>query len=303
MNLERGASVSNCKIKFNMPVLPAGSISVTKQFSGTDNYNDDYEFTIYDTTNEITQPVSNAKYIVDEQEYYTDENGKFYLKKDQTALFILNNYHSYYVEETNSGLHSKSLNCTLDEINCPYIDKTGEFTINPDSQYAIVFTNEVKKYNVNIDKIVYYNDSQDDFEFEFYLRDVNNLPVDIPDAINSEYLVDHVNGIVTFNLKNGENVTIRDIPIDTICTLKEINHDGYQVLIKNGDIILSNSHIYENFRIDSDKTMTVHNTPGVILPETGGNGILWYLFIGISLILISIKFGYKYLLSSNRNWV
>jgi len=126
------------------------------------------------------------------------------------------------------------------------------------------------------------------------LKDENNLPVDIADDDNSEYTVDHDNGIVTFNLKNGESVTIEDIPIDTLVTLQELDHDGYQVIMKSGNVVLVNGDTYQNFNMDSDKNITVHNTPGVVLPETGGTGTIWYLLIGISLIAISIRFGYKF---------
>ena len=81
--------------------------------------------------------------------------------------------------------------------------------------------------------------------------------------------------------------------------LTETKHDGYQVIIKSGDITLSSNDNYE-FVMDSDKNMTVHNIPGVVLPETGGTGIMWYLLIGISLIVISIKFGYKYIINMKQ---
>jgi len=302
--LERGASVSNCKIKFNMPVLPSGTLSVLKQFNGTDKYDETYEFTLYDTTGNTIIPVANAEYKVNDQIFYTNNEGKFTLKNDQTALFVLTNYHDYYVEETNSGQHAQSYSCTLNKSDClvkndqgeDVISKnrTGEFSINPDSIYQAVFTNEIKKFDLNIDKIVYLSDDEEQFEFKVMLKDENNLPVDIADDDNSEYTVDHDNGIVTFNLKNGESVTIEDIPIDTLVTLQELDHDGYQVIMKSGNVVLVNGDTYQNFNMDSDKNITVHNTPGVVLPETGGTGTIWYLLIGISLIAISIRFGYKF---------
>jgi len=41
----------------------------------------------------------------------------------------------------------------------------------------------------------------------------------------------------------------------------------------------------------------------VVLPETGGPGIIWYLLIGISLIIVSIKFGYKYIFNMKEDKV
>ena len=294
--LERGAGVTNCKINFNMPVLPSGTLTVQKQFNGTElRPNENYEFTLYDTTNNNKQPVANAKYKVNEVEYYTNSEGKFTLKKDELALFQLINNHKYYVEETNTGTHAQSLSCSLNGNSCPQSNKTQEFTINPESAYQAVFINEVKKFDLTIDKIAYLSDGTENFEFQLQLKDNNNQKVDIPDALSSEYLVDHINGIVTFDLKNAESVTIKDIPIDTLVTLKETKHDGYQVIIKSGDEVLANGDTYENFIMNSNKNITVHNTPGVELPATGGAGTMWYILIGISLIAISIKFGYKYI--------
>lgn len=301
--LERGASVSNCSIKFNIPVLPSGALSVQKQFSGTDKYNENYEFTLYDTTSGEDVPVANTKYTIGENEYYTDENGKFTLKNTQTALFTLTNYHTYYVKETNAGQHAQSLSCTLNSTACPSINQTSEFTINPESLHQAIFTNEIKKYDLNINKIVNYDINNNyQFSFKLTLKDKENKPVDIPDAKNSEYTVDHQKGIITFKLKHGENVNIKDIPIDTKVTLEEINHDGYQVIIKSGTITLANGDTY-NFNMDANKNITVYNQPGVLLPATGGTGTTWYLLIGIILIVISTKFGYKYLFNNQEEGV
>lgn len=300
--LERGASISNCSIKFNMPVLPSGTLAVSKQFNGVDKYNEDYEFTLYDTTNGEV-PVANAKYTVEDVEYYTDAAGKFTLKSGKTAFFTLNNNHTYYVKETNTGQHASAYSCTLNGVSCPSVDTTREFTINPESTYQAIFTNEVKKFNLKIDKIVNYDTNNDyQFSFKLTLKDKENKPVDIPDAKNSEYTVDHQKGIITFKLKHGENVNIKDIPIDTKVTLEEINHDGYQVIIKSGTITLANGDTY-NFNMDANKNITVYNQPGVLLPATGGTGTTWYLLIGIILIVISTKFGYKYLFNNQEEGV
>ena len=291
--LERGATVSNCKIRFNIPVLPSGSLSVQKLFEGIDNYNEDYEFTLYDTTNATPEPVTNTKYTIGDTEYETDINGKFTLKTNEVAIFKLINGHKYYVKETNTGDHAISYNCSLDSTSCPNINQTSEFIINPESSYQAIFTNKVKTFNLKISKIAYDSESDEVFEFKLNLKDKNNLPIDIKDDVNSKYIVDHTNGIVTFNLKNEEEIIINDIPIDTIITLEETKHDGYQTIIKTKDIVLANGDTYE-FTMDSDKDITVHNISGVMLPETGGVGIYIYLFIGLCLILISFKFGYSY---------
>ena len=290
--LERGASVANCKIRFNIPVLPNGSISVGKQFEGIDKYNDNYEFILYDVTNNA--PVINTEYTIGQNKYTTDETGKFTLKNTEVAIFQLTSNHTYYVEEVNTGAYATSYSCSLDGISCPDINKTPQFTINPESTYQSIFTNKVKTYDLKVSKIAYLSEENEDFEFKLILKDENAYIVDILDDINDpiSYNVDHEEGIVTFTLKNEESVIIKDIPINTVITLQETKHNGYQTTIKSGDTLLSNTDTYE-FILDSNKEITVYNTSGVTLPNTGGIGEIKYMSIGILLILIS-GLGYNY---------
>lgn len=293
--LERGAAISNCKIRFNIPVLPSGSLSVQKLFDGFDNYNDDHEFTLYDVT--TGTPVKDAKYIINSTEYYTDEKGCFVLKTGEVASFTLTNYHTYYIEETNPGPHSINHSCSLDGVECNLENKTNEFIIKPESSYEAVFTNKVKTYNLNVSKIAYNSTEEEIFEFKIELFDSNGMKIDIPPNINSlnNYEIDTENKILTYNLKSEEILTLSDIPINTIVNISETNHDGYSVVIKSGDITLSETDTYE-FTMDGNKDITVYNIPGVTLPETGGDGILLYLFIGTFVILISVIYGYNYFL-------
>lgn len=282
--LERGAAISNCKIRFNIPVLPSGSLSVQKLFNGTDVYNDNHEFTIYDVT--AGAPSANTKYKINNKEYSTDNNGKFTLKTGEIAVFTLTNYHTYYVEETNPGPHSVSDSCTLDNKECLKINKTKNFTIEPDSSYNAVFTNKIKTYDLNISKIAYNSKEDEIFKFKITLNKKDNK-INIPNNIisDNEYEID--NNILLFNLKTEEKITIKDIPINTEIYLKEIQHDGYSTAIKSKDITLSETDNYE-FIMDDNKNITVYNIPGVTLPETGGIGILPYIIIGVLLILIPI---------------
>ena len=290
--LERGAAISNCKIRFNIPVLPSGSLSVQKQFDGIDEYNEPYKFMLYDVTAGV--PASNTKYVIGDTEYYTDLNAKFNLKTDEGATFILTNYHKYYVEETNTGNYAVSKSCTLNSNPCTNINQTDEFLMEPESTHQVVFTNQIKKFNLKVSKNVYSDSNNETFEFKITLKDRNGNPVQIEDVTTTNtYQIDNTNGIITYNLKNEESIIINSIPINTIINLEEVKHDGYQTIIKSGDIELSNSDTYE-FILDSDKDITVHNIPGVMLPETGGIAV-WFNLIGIFLIFISVGYAYKYL--------
>jgi len=291
--LERGAAVANCKIRFNIPVLPSGSLSVQKKFVGTDYYDTDYEFTLYDVSSGVAQGVANTKYTVGNLEYFTDANGKFTLKTNQEAIFKLTNEHTYYVEETNPGTYADSYMCSFDGEDCDSINKTLEFTMDPESTYQVIFTNKIKTYDLTVRKEV-YGESNEKFDFQLDLTRDSKV-VSIPMDSDGKYVVNQDSGIVTFSLGSLEDVVIKNIPVGTNIVLRELEHDGYHTIIKSGDVLLANGDMYE-FVLNEDRNIVVHNLPGVVLPETGGKGIFGYIIIGSLLLLISIIYKYKYIL-------
>lgn len=284
--LERGAAVTNCKIKFNIPVLPQGSLSVGKEFIGIDKYNEDYQFRLYDVTDDKVG--ANLEYTIDGKVFKTDENGMFSLKNTEVAVFKLTSNHSYYVEEINSGENAIPYSCTLDEKTCPSVSKTANFLINPESSYQAIFTNKYKTYDLNLTKKVEDIASDDSFDFRVSLEGENTsrelLLKDIDNDI--KYSFDSNDNII-FNLKNNESITIYNIPIDSNVKIEEIKHDGYNVMYKEDDIHLSSNDNYE-FIMNDNKNIVVYNIPGIILPETGGIGSIYYKYIGIFLISLSL---------------
>lgn len=307
--LERGAAVSNCKINFNIPVLPSGSLSVMKDFEGSDVYNEDHTFKLYKklddgTSVKAADEVYTLKTIVDGNQVEipnqkTTGEGTFTLKDGEEAVFSsLSNYHNYYVEETTPGSHSTWSSCILDGETCkvdnePSNQQTGVFEMEPDSTHKVVFTNKIKTFNLNVSKIA-YDETEKEFDFKLNLsHELLSSPIIIPSDSNSKYTVNSETGEITFKLKNGEDIDIIGIPIDTKVNLQEINHDGYKTVIKSGDETLADGDTYE-FTITDSKEVTVHNIPGVELPETGGSGIQNYLILGLFLIIVSLSCGYKY---------
>lgn len=288
--LERGQGVSNCKIRFNIPVLPSGSLSVQKLYEGNTKYDDDYEFSIFDvTSNQIVKDIS---YTIDNHEYNINSKGIFTLKKDEVAVFKLTNNHQYYVKEINPKEHSVFYKCSLNNIECKNNNKTETFEIKPDSYHKVVFTNKVKTYNLKITKNA-YDSTNENFSFKLNLdNSLNDVFKDIEIISSNKYEINHEKKIITFNLMNDEIININNIPLDTLIKLEETFYDGYNPIIKTGDIILSNNNVYE-FNIDSDKELVVLNIPGVMLPETGCNGGWLYLIIG-SILLMFVFSTYSY---------
>lgn len=113
--LERGSNITNCSIKLNIPPIPKGSLSVSKNVDDSDGGYFDaeklYTFVLYDGDG---KPVPNEPYKVSAigttlvTEGKTDENGRFQLKANQTATFTNitavdqnGKKYSYYVSELN----------------------------------------------------------------------------------------------------------------------------------------------------------------------------------------------------------
>lgn len=120
--LERGAGASNCKIEFNMPVLPKDSITIGKAISNYDEgaYSDvDFEFEVYtgagDTKDKYTKVTSGNYTLVKADGTRKicpiDSSGKIILRHGEQAIINdLQQGMNYYVKET--GLSSS----TYDEV-------------------------------------------------------------------------------------------------------------------------------------------------------------------------------------------
>lgn len=290
--LERGAAVSNCKIRFNIPVIPSGSISVQKELEGTNDYDESYKFLIYDKTNE--QALANQSYKIGDNTYNTDENGYFTLKKQQKATFILTNDNEYYIEEIDSGSFAESYKCSVNgkETGCENTSKTNLITIDPESSYLVLFTNKVTASNLTINKVVSGTDEDETFNFKLTLKDSEGNIINKIKENPEEYLFDSDNGIVTFSLKNGENVVIEGIPTGAKINIEEINSEGFTTYMKENDIYVSNKAKGE-ITLNANRNITVYNVVSVLLPETGGIGTIIVMLTG--LILMLIPFVYKFI--------
>lgn len=126
--LERGAAASNCKIKFNMPVLPEDSIRIGKEISNYDEgaYNDvEFQFQLYtgsgnnkDSFNLVRgKDYTLIKANGEQSTEHVGENGIFTLKHGEQAQFDkLGLDTNYYVKEI--GLSS----ATYDQVTIESVD-------------------------------------------------------------------------------------------------------------------------------------------------------------------------------------
>lgn len=94
----------------------------------------------------------------------------------------------------------------------------------------------------------------------------------------------------TFSLENNGTGTVEQIPINSQVTIKELSHDGYTVTIKRKNKLLASGDTY-TFKITDDTNIDVHNTTSIILPETGSVGIMFFIYGGMSAMLIAVMAG------------
>lgn len=319
--LERGAAVSNCKIRFNIPAIPAGSLTVNKQFEGTEKYNDEYTFALYDAS--TNSPVPNGtKYTLGGVEYTIDnDRGEFKLNNNETAVFVskteqddpegnyLRHNQSYYVKEVNPGNNAEVYSCTLNGTNCGQLSQSDNFVMTPSETHAVVFKNKTKTYNLNVSKEAINSYEGELFDFQLTFKDENGNVVNANDltiTAPNGYNIDQTNnGIVTFQLETAQNILVTGIPINTVIDIKELNHDGYHTSMKaienDVETALVQGDSYTIEKISENKDIKVYNTPGVVLPETGGIGTLIYIVVGLSMVLASAVLSIAFIRSSKES--
>jgi len=297
--LERGACVSNCKIKFNMPILPPGELNVKKEVTGlTSDIAESYQFKIYDVTKGTATALSNYPFTIAGNSYSTDANGVFTLKKDETAKFQVTINNKYRIDEVNSGENYEPFSCTLNGTACSNIDKTDNILISDTTAQNVVFTNKRITYDITVKKDV-IDDATGEFDFTFVLKNnIGNIimPMYEPSAADG-YSLNNTTGEITFNLKDNESIILKGIPRSVTATLKEVTHDGYNVLIKEGVEVLSKGDTCK-IPVNKNISITVENIPDVRLPETGSSSELIMLLAGI--VLMIVPFVYKYVYLKNR---
>lgn len=143
--LERGAGSSNCKIKFNLPTVPKGSLNVGKTAVG-ESADIDYTFEV---TNGAGQPVASALYTIQgtSQTGTTDAQGIFTLKSGQVATFTgLTNGNYTVTELDGEGYYLSDYTTTVTTVDgsgstAGHIATAGTVSIDPNTVATVGFTN------------------------------------------------------------------------------------------------------------------------------------------------------------------
>lgn len=148
--------------------------------------------------------------------------------------------------------------------------------------HYLTISNKPDKQSVTITKSVIGEQNSDGFLFELEVMDYS-LPSPDKDA---PYTVE--NGKAYFRLNNNESITLDNIPQNSNVSIRETEHDGYTVFIKENGVTLADNDIIRLDNVDKHHTIDFYNQSGYELPNTGGKGMEWLLISGAILIGASI---------------
>lgn len=243
--LERYSGVSNCRMRFNLPVVPQRSITVAKKVVGSDNSalscvpDEDYTFQIWtaqgdnDTIDATTfSALAGWSYTIegDTGTHQTDGNGNFKLKDGQKAIFAdIPRFTEVYVKETVIGSESlythtgPTVTQGGDDIN--YTNNQTATLVMPNTSLNYEFTNKLAFGTVVVRKEVeggadgLINPNQ---QFSFILN-VGDGTHKVKSCTFGS--LNNSSGVVTapFDLQQGEQQAFGRIPVGLPYKLTEQN--------------------------------------------------------------------------------
>lgn len=236
--MDSGHGTSNCSLKFNMDPLPSGNLSVKKvetelneEFCGET----EYAFELYRKTEEDSEysKVTNATFTITGEgdaanndlsgDVYTiGDDGIFKLKGNQTAIFTtgVTVKDTLYVKEITDG-NLYTTTHTVNNNTKDGVQTDGIFISKPDDAHDVVFTNQWKTADLNIKKETIGEVGEASY----------SLTLSHPATSN----------VFSVPIKNGETVTIDNLPIGYEFTLEETDpSDGafrYQAPTYNDQVV------------------------------------------------------------------
>lgn len=181
---------------------------------------------------------------------------------------------------------------TVDVVECSYelddlsytvtTEKSGQATtLSTHSQPKFYFVNDYRKSaaTLTVEKIVNGADTSGSFPFV--------VSCVITDPNTGEKTTVHE----AFTLTNHGVQNVANLPIGAEVTLTETKYDGYTAAVYRGGKQVADSGTY-TFTITENTELTVYNTLGVPLPETGGATPYLFIYGGLFLMLSAVVTGY-----------
>ena len=156
--------------------------------------------------------------------------------------------------------------------------------------------NTYKKRNLTIKKFVEGVDTNQDFTFEIEAKyKGSNLEgtYTVIRKIDNKESTENVtfsNGKATIELKDKEQITIKDLPYSTTYIVKELDTDGFIVKYQvNGGVIeIYDAKKQKSYTLNDNMEIKFTNVSGYELPATGSSGMLILLIIGSLLLVVPI---------------
>lgn len=181
---------------------------------------------------------------------------------------------------------------TVDVVECSYelddlsytvtTEKSGQATtLSTNSRPEFSFVNNYRKSaaTLTVEKIINGTDTSGSFPFV--------VSCVITDPNTGEKTTVHEE----FTLTNHGVQYVANLPIGAEVTLTETKYDGYTAAVYRGGKQVSDSGTY-TFIITENTELTVYNTMGVPLPETGGATPYLFIYGGLFLMLSAVVTGY-----------
>ena len=235
--LERATSCANCKILFNMPILPTGQLTVEKQVEGvrtalTDQ--EEYRFALVQQTASGERPAAGVDFDrIDVSDGRvlgtgtTESDGGFTLKAGQQAVFSLGAGKTYLVRETDPGPYAIPVGCTLNGTARPLATESGVASIDPEAPATVVFTNQLRTTSVTIRKLVAGNMGDRNQPFSFQVR-----VYAAPPASGGNILP----GGGTVSIIHGQTQTLENIPVGAWVWVTEEGAEDYETVYQVGSL-------------------------------------------------------------------
>lgn len=238
--LERATSCANCRILFNMPILPTGTLTVEKEVEGTLTElteDTDYGFVLLgqDTAGVPFDRIGPDGVVVETA--VTDGEGGFSLKAGQKARFDLTAGRTFRVREEDPGQYARAVRCTVNGTVQELPGETGEITMDPDRPQTAAFVNALNTTSLTVRKEVGGNMGDRDRAFGFRVRLYDAGPGDgggfLAFPTGAGYALEE--GEARFTLKHGQEVTLTGIPAGAWAVVTEELAEGYETRYVAGD--------------------------------------------------------------------
>lgn len=279
--LERATSCANCKIRFNMPILPTGELTVEKRTQGalTDLTSaEEYSFALRQLVNAEEKAASGIGYDRIDADTgavlgtgLTASDGSFSLKAGQRAKFDLTAGRTYLVREMDTGACAEAWKCTVNGVPQEAPDATDRITMDPDVPVEAVFTNALKTTALTVIKKVAGNMGDRERMFTFTVRLYGDaagekaIPFPEPEPGEAYALA---GGGATFQISHGETgITLDDIPIGAWAVISETGAEEYKTMYQINDET-QNGTTARFSSIEEPASVTFTNTREVLI-ETG----------------------------------